>query len=497
MARFENVGNPPKLSREMQMDFHHAFKEWVRVVMHGKRSLFEERFKIKCLWSLKDLIADYDMLRASSMFWDERRHVFCFSHNEMVPTLEDFRALLGGDEAVNIAMPLPGGVSMVEKLSLLLGISFEEAQGMAHGPDHFVVSSFPCRFGNVASDEAWNAFAICVLGTLFTVYSFGICHRSLLDVVVQWGSGCDIAPLVLGETLHALDRLSSGKKYMHGGSPILLSMWLMERLGILREAVGGVKPWTFTRRGSALQFDDQAAWELWMSRLRTRDLRWWIPHWRIETQRTVQEGSHVVIVPGLCWTSFYIPSLVLRQFGMEQLVPRDFEDISTMTVAPRLMDDPATFSFLVRAWGHDSFPIVVLLRQPERIFLTTEYLDWYTRHMGATHVDLVRGRDAVAAMELRRIEARSCPYDRSGDAMADYEDFMKERRHRVPLGMDRVRMRGERERAAQALRDAGLEDPALVPEIGRRRTDILPVQRKTTRRRSKKRRGTDGAGTSG
>ena len=107
------------------------------------------------------------------MFWDDRKHVFCFSHNEMVPTLEDFRALLGGDEAVNIAMPLPGGMSMVEKLSLLLGISLEEAQGMAHGPDHFIVSSFPHRFGNVASDEAWDAFAICVLGTLFTVYSLG------------------------------------------------------------------------------------------------------------------------------------------------------------------------------------------------------------------------------------------------------------------------------------------------------------------------------------
>ena len=52
---------------------------------------------------------------------------------------------------------------------------------------------------------------------------------------------------------------------------------------------------------------------------------------------------------------------------------------------------------------------MVLLRQPERIFLTTEYLDWYTRHMGVTQVDIVRGRDAVAAMELRRAEARACP----------------------------------------------------------------------------------------
>ena len=89
------------------------------------------------------------------------------------------------------------------------------------------------------------------------------------------------------------------------------------------------------------------------------------------------------------------------------------------------------------------------------------------------------------------------PYDRSGDAMADYEDFMVGRRDRIPLGMDRVRMAGDRERAAQALRDAGLEGPALVPELGRRRTDILPVKRKNTRHGGRRRRGTGGASTSG
>ena len=237
--------------KKCQEDFHRDFKEWVRLVMHGNKGFFEERYKVKCLWSLKDLMYDFDMVKASSMFWDSRKHVFSFSHNEMAPTVEEFRALLGGVETENIAMPLPGGVPMVEKLSLLLGISFEEAQGMTRGPDHFVISHFPRRFRDMTHFGAWDAFALCVLGTLFTVYSFGICHCSLLDIVVQWRSGCDIAPLVLGETFHGLDRLSSGRKYMHSGSPVLLSMWLMERLGIFGAATGGVKPWTFTRRGSS------------------------------------------------------------------------------------------------------------------------------------------------------------------------------------------------------------------------------------------------------
>ena len=58
-----------------------------------------------------------------------------------------------------------------------------------------------------------------------------------------------------------------------------------------------------------------------------------------------------MIVPGLRRTSFYIPSLVLRQFGMEQQIPRGLEDISTMTVATMLMDDPATFSFSCESGG--------------------------------------------------------------------------------------------------------------------------------------------------
>ena len=86
---------------------------------------------------------------------------------------------------------------------------------------------------------------------------------------------------------------------MHGGSPILLSICLMERLGVFREVVGRVHPWTFTRRGAAVQIEDQAAWKLWISHLRTRDLRWWVPHWGLETRRTLQEGSYVVVVPCL------------------------------------------------------------------------------------------------------------------------------------------------------------------------------------------------------
>ena len=108
MANLGNVRNPPKLPKEMQLSFHESFKAWVRAVMHENKSFFEENYKMKCLWSLKELIPDYDMMRASAMFWDARRHVFCFSLNEMVPTLEDFRALLGGEEVENIAMPCPG-----------------------------------------------------------------------------------------------------------------------------------------------------------------------------------------------------------------------------------------------------------------------------------------------------------------------------------------------------------------------------------------------------
>ena len=43
----------------------------------------------------------------------------------------------------------------------------------------------------------------------------------------------------------------------------------------------------------------------------------------------------------------------------------------------------------------------------------------------------------------------------------------------------------------------GLEDPAWVPELGRRRTDILPVQRKNTRHGGRRRRGPRDEGTSG
>ena len=69
-----------------------------------------------------------------------------------------------------------------------------------------------------------------------------------------------------------------------------------------------------------------------------------------------------------------------------------------MTVVGIFMGDPATFSFLLRAWRYTSFPVVVLLRQPERIFLTTEYLDWYEGHMGVTQIEILGRHEALPGL---------------------------------------------------------------------------------------------------
>ena len=56
-----------------------------------------------CLWALKDLKVNWDILRAASSFWDGERHIFTFSSNDLTPTIEDFRALTGIDTSREIA----------------------------------------------------------------------------------------------------------------------------------------------------------------------------------------------------------------------------------------------------------------------------------------------------------------------------------------------------------------------------------------------------------
>jgi hypothetical protein len=239
-----------------------------------------------------------------------------------------------------------------------------------------------------------------------------------------------------------------------------------------------------------------------MADLPTCLINWWIPHWRLETRRVAQEGSYVVAVPGLSGTSFYIPSLVLRQFGMEQTPLRDWDNIDSLDIGPLMMENSDVRAYLARAWTFGAFPPVVLIRRLEHVYLTTEYLDWYDANMGETQGILLNRREEIlgqggpTSRDSRNEEAWANPHNRTGDDMADYGS----RADRLALmGPEEVaRRRGARNeaRANSALQAAGLVgDMGRVPEIGRRDSDMTDVPRRTVRRRRGK--GKDGEGTSG
>ena len=86
----------------------HQFREDVRFFdrHHSKhRGIIDHRYGMPCLWALKDLKVNWDVLQAASSFWDGERHVFTFSSNDLTPTIEDFRALTGIETSREIAFP--------------------------------------------------------------------------------------------------------------------------------------------------------------------------------------------------------------------------------------------------------------------------------------------------------------------------------------------------------------------------------------------------------
>ncbi|KAI8568950.1 hypothetical protein RHMOL_Rhmol02G0240500 [Rhododendron molle] len=58
-------------------------------------------------------------------------------------------------------------------------------------------------------------------------------NPSLVSVATQLGARRNVVPMVLAETLIGLDLASTGQTMIFGGSPLLLQLWLSDKLGLI------------------------------------------------------------------------------------------------------------------------------------------------------------------------------------------------------------------------------------------------------------------------
>ncbi|KAI8568251.1 hypothetical protein RHMOL_Rhmol02G0184000 [Rhododendron molle] len=198
--------------------------DWLNFRAHGFYSM---RY-------LRNIRLRPELLRAAVSFWDPEVHVFRFGDQELCPTVEEFRAYLGGFGSGEVIIP-PVRESAYRVLVAALGLSDNAARylvrnGHLNAMRLIELFSPPGDLRDMTyQTRRMIALCMCLLAAYLLVPSAGHASSALASVVVQVEARKDVIPMVLAETLIGLDKFCSGETETFGGSPLLLQIWLCDK----------------------------------------------------------------------------------------------------------------------------------------------------------------------------------------------------------------------------------------------------------------------------
>ncbi|KAI8568249.1 hypothetical protein RHMOL_Rhmol02G0184000 [Rhododendron molle] len=267
--------------------------DWLNFRAHGFYSM---RY-------LRNIRLRPELLRAAVSFWDPEVHVFRFGDQELCPTVEEFRAYLGGFGSGEVIIP-PVRESAYRVLVAALGLSDNAARylvrnGHLNAMRLIELFSPPGDLRDMTyQTRRMIALCMCLLAAYLLVPSAGHASSALASVVVQVEARKDVIPMVLAETLIGLDKFCSGETETFGGSPLLLQIWLCDKVNVLTIPPSN---WAYEARllsQRCFEFEDRSRAE-WVDFLRRR---------RAET---------------IASFTFYIPYRIQRQLGLRQEGPAE------------------------------------------------------------------------------------------------------------------------------------------------------------------------------
>ena len=356
---------------------------FLRVMSAEAKSEFK-CFGLDPLLSLRHVKLETNLLTAATYFWDPQIHVFRFNYEELCPTMEEFCALYGVSPVGPFILPTPRP-SFLTSFSNFLGIHQQYASMFVK--DH-MVDLMKLATSFLAYDSKGilkftfpikHALAFCLIGRF--LISTGTPHVpiQICELIPFLAKGHNLIPMVLAETLNSLDKVHEDPKIPLGGSPILLQMWLLERLKFLSPTV--ITPYKPQHYGlRRIELPGKFSLRDWLGYFQTlswRNIKWFIFIWGCSEQVLLRtSGCAMVRLIGLRSTSFYWPSRVLRQMGAMQTIPTSLKGDYPVV--------PAGLS--VVTWAKDRWPSKLTLTQVTNTdgpyMMSPEYKEWLKNNLG-------------------------------------------------------------------------------------------------------------------
>ncbi|KAI8560122.1 hypothetical protein RHMOL_Rhmol04G0231400 [Rhododendron molle] len=202
----------------------------------------------QCLSSIRDLRfmeTSPELLQAAMVYWDPVMHVFRFHNNEMCPTVEEFQAYLQGfTDCEVLAIPL-FQEDMSQLVQTKLNISEELSASIIQNGNLNIVRLIEMygpegALGDYVG-QAHRRFmlSVCALAAYMLIPANEGVSPSIVSMALQMDARKNIMPVVLAETLIGLDLVKSGQASWFSGCPLLLQLWLSDKVGILEAPEAG------------------------------------------------------------------------------------------------------------------------------------------------------------------------------------------------------------------------------------------------------------------
>ncbi|KAI8542640.1 hypothetical protein RHMOL_Rhmol08G0153500 [Rhododendron molle] len=166
----------------------------------------------------------------------------------------------------------------------------------------------------------WFALVISVLAAYLLVSPTGQINPSLVSVAAQLGDRRNMVSMVLAETLIGLDLVASGQTMIFGGCPLLLQLWLSDKLGLIAapEANWPRLPGRMHQREMLYLKMSTKEWIRFMNEQSPEEITWRHEVLDIPDMAVKSAGYDQVVIAGLSSFTFYIPGRILRQLGISQ-----------------------------------------------------------------------------------------------------------------------------------------------------------------------------------
>ncbi|KAG8482660.1 hypothetical protein CXB51_024392 [Gossypium anomalum] len=293
-------------------------------------------------WSEKTQLEKGDSIAAEYMsklsdytrisFWNPAYSCFTFGEVDLVPTVEEYTALLHCprfqiDRIYSRAASIP---TFWKKLMTITGMSEQWITARIKEKGEYKCISWDALKGLILTypDETKkvDVFALSLYGLMVFPRALGYVDEATTDLFHRLSKRVTSTPAILAETFRSLGTCRKVGAGRFVGCAQLLLAWFYNHFRLIDKVFCGVFFEDYSPLkdivSSTRRFDvPEKNWIALLQNLQSKDVEWRAP-WMIPGEILYRCGSFDwVPLLGIWGTIGYTPLLVLRQFGLRYFVP--------------------------------------------------------------------------------------------------------------------------------------------------------------------------------